>query len=171
MKILIIGGAKSGKSTRALLRTEELGGETVFVATAEARDGEMEDRIARHQAERGERWRTIEEPLAVAAVLDQAHAGQSLLVDCLTLWLANLMAAADRNDDLDEEAEMDRLVASFAACPANVVLVANEVGQGIVPLNAMVRRYRDLAGRLNQLAAAAADEVWLVAAGLPLRLK
>ncbi len=168
MKILVLGGAKSGKSTLALKKAEQMAGveEWLFVATAEAGDEEMARRIARHRAERDPRWRTIEEPVEVAEILDRSRAGQVVLVDCLTLWLANVISDPDA-----AERKIDRLVGSVAASAAQVVLVANEVGLGIVPDNAPTRLYRDLAGSLNQKMAQAVDEVYFVAAGLPLKLK
>lgn len=173
MKVLVLGGAKSGKSTFALARAEELAGEgagraeLIFLATARPGDEEMAARIAAHRKERGPAWRTKEEPLAVAPFLEAARPGQVVLVDCLTVWLANVMA--EREDQ--EEAEMERLASAVAAAEAGLVLVANEVGLGIVPVNALARRFRDLAGRLNQMVAARATEVVLVTAGLAHRLK
>ena len=169
MKVLVLGGAKSGKSAYALSRVRELAGraEPVFLATAEPGDQEMADRIAAHQKERGREWRTVEEPLEVAAFLETAPQGQVVLVDCLTVWLANVMA----RKEAQEEVEMSRLVSAVAGAKAGLVLVANEVGQGIVPANALARGFRDRAGRLNQMMAAAAEEVVLVTAGLPQRLK
>jgi len=124
----------------------------------------MEERIARHRAERGPRWRTIEAPLDLASALAQVSADETAVVDCLTLWVSNLMHA-----DRDLEAETARLIAALPG--RDLVLVSNEVGLGIVPDNALARRFRDAAGRLNQQVAAAADRVVFVAAGLPLTLK
>ena len=161
---LILGGARSGKTTHALAAAEASGRGLVMIATAEALDAEMEERIARHRAERGPRWRTIEAPLDLASALAQVSADETAVVDCLTLWVSNLMHA-----DRDLEAETARLIAALPG--RDLVLVSNEVGLGIVPDNALARRFRDAAGRLNQQVAAAADRVVFVAAGLPLTLK
>jgi len=166
-RLLVLGGARSGKSRYAQARAESLTGDLVYVATAQALDAEMEDRIARHRADRGMRWSTLDVPLDLpAAIQAQAAPGRVLLVDCLTLWTSNLMFA---EHDLD--AETEALATAVAEAAGPVILVANEVGLGIVPDNALARRFRDAAGRLNQAIAAAAEEVQFVAAGLPLRLK
>ena len=185
---LVLGGARSGKSAYAESLFGGSGG-AVYVATAEAIDDEMRDRIARHRARRGDRWTTVEAPLDLAGAL-RAHGwspargqesdegggtlhahGRSgrpgVLVDCLTVWLGNLMHAGR---DVDREA--GRLLESLAAPGAPpAVLVANEVGLGVVPDNPMARAFRDHAGRLNQALAGRADRVVLVTAGLPLVLK
>lgn len=141
-------------------------GELVYIATGQALDDEMADRIGRHRADRGPRWRTVECPIDLAAaVVAESAAGRVLLVDCLTLWLSNLMFA-----EQDSEAASASLVAALAASPSTIMLVSNEVGCGIVPENALARRFRDEAGRLNQAIAAAADTVFLVAAGLTLKM-
>ena len=164
---LILGGARSGKSRHAQTLAEARAGELVFIATGEAFDAEMADRIARHQADRGSRWRTMEAPLALAdAIRDAAAPDRLLLVDCLTLWASNLMHA-----NRDVAAETAELITALRAASAPVLLVANEVGLGIVPGNALARAFRDAAGRMNQMIAAAADQVTFVAAGLPMRLK
>lgn len=163
---LVLGGARSGKSRHAEMLVRAAGG-GVYLATAQALDAEMAARIARHRAERGRDWTTIEEPLELAAALERgARAGQPILVDCLTLWLSNLMGAGR-----GVEAETARLLAALKVLPAPVVFVSNEVGLGIVPDNALARAFRDEAGRLNQAVAAAADRVVFLAAGLPLALK
>ena len=162
---LILGGARSGKSARALV----LAGKPphVFIATAEALDGEMAERIRLHQAARGETWGLVEEPLELAQAI-RAHAaeGVTLLIDCLTLWLSNMM-----HHERDVAAEIDALVAALAVVPCRVVLVSNEIGMGLAPMNALGRDFRDAQGRLNQRIAAVADHVEFVAAGLPLVLK
>jgi adenosylcobinamide kinase/adenosylcobinamide-phosphate guanylyltransferase len=162
---LIIGGARSGKSTFAERQARESGLRVTYVATGEARDEEMDARIAHHRERRPAAWHTVEEPLLLAdALRREAAADACLLVDCLTLWLSNAMFA--RRED-----EIDRLLAVLPALPGRVLLVSNEVGWGIVPENALARRFRDEQGRLNQRLAAIADRVTLVAAGLPLSLK
>jgi adenosylcobinamide kinase/adenosylcobinamide-phosphate guanylyltransferase len=164
---LILGGARSGKSRYAEALVQSVARRTpIYIATAEARDDEMQARIAQHRAQRGDGWHTIEEPLALPARLQQNESGDVVLVDCLTLWLSNLILA-----DHDIEDAAARLCAALAASPAQIVLVANEVGLGIVPENALARRFRDEAGRLNQRVAALADHVAFIAAGLPLLLK
>ena len=164
---LILGGARSGKSAHGEALAEAHSGALVYIATAEARDGEMEARIAAHRARRGPRWTTVEEPLALNDALAQtASPDGAVLVDCLTLWLANLIEA-----ERDIEAEGSTLAAALATLPGALVLVSNEVGLGIVPDNAHARAFRDHAGRLHQRIAAVADRVLFMAAGLPLTLK
>jgi len=164
--ILITGGARSGKSTRAEARARAFPGQPVYVATAEPLDGEMEARIARHRARRGTDWIEREAPLDLAAALVASDGGGARLVDCLTLWLSNLMHAG-RN----WEHEVDALAATLFNLKSPVVLVTNEVGLGIVPDNALARSYRDAAGIMNQTIAEFADEVEFVVAGLPMKLK
>lgn len=160
---LILGGARSGKSLYAE-RLCSAGG--VYVATATALDHEMAERIRRHRARRGPAWTTIEEPLDLAGVLTRAAPGRPFLVDCLTLWLSNVLEAGR-----DVAAETAALTQALRAAPAPVVLVGNEVGLGIVPATALGRAFRDHAGRLNQAIAALADHVVFLVAGLPLVLK
>ena len=169
----VLGGARSGKTRHGLALCEayhaERGSNPVYVATAQAFDGEMEERIALHKAERGPAWRTVEAPLDLAgAIRRESGPGACLLVDCLTLWLTNLMLG-EAGADLD--AARKELVAALGEALGPVVVISNEVGLGIVPENALARRFRDEAGRTNQTIAAAADRVILVAAGLPLTLK
>jgi adenosylcobinamide kinase/adenosylcobinamide-phosphate guanylyltransferase len=164
---LVLGGARSGKSAYAEALIGKTAGQAIFVATAEPLDDEMRARIAWHKARRGPRWITVEEPLALAsALVRECRRGRPMLVDCLTLWLSNLMLA-----ERDIAGEIEGLAAVLPRIEAPVVLVANEVGSGIVPENAMARAFRDHAGRLNQEMAALADHVVLVVAGLPLVLK
>ncbi len=164
---LILGGARSGKSAHAESLVAGAPGDLVYIATGEAGDAEMAARIERHKARRGARWRTVEEPLDLAGALGrEAGAGAVVLIDCLTLWLSNVMAAGR-----DAQAEESRLVGVLAGVAAPIVVVANEVGLGIVPDNALAREFRDSAGRLNQAVAGVADRVVFVAAGLPLTLK
>lgn len=164
--VLVLGGARSGKSRHAQRLAESFSQDRLFVATAQAYDDEMKDRIARHQADRDASWRTIEAPLDLpAAIRGHGIAGRVLLVDCLTLWLSNLLLG-----DADVAAASDALLASMRETAADLVLVSNEVGYGIVPENALARRFRDSAGRLNQHVAAACNATDLVVAGIPLRI-
>jgi adenosylcobinamide kinase/adenosylcobinamide-phosphate guanylyltransferase len=164
--ILITGGARSGKSTRAETRTRAFPGQPVYVATAEALDAEMDARIAMHRARRGTGWIEREVPLDLAKVLVATDGGGARLVDCLTLWLSNLMHA-----ERDWEDEVSELAAALPRLKSPVVFVTNEVGLGIVPDNALARSFRDAAGIMNQTIAAVADEVEFVVAGLPMKLK
>ncbi len=163
---LILGGARSGKSAFSE-RLVAARGPAVYLATADPGDDEMAERIRRHKERRGDEWTTVEEPLELAGAL-RRHCGKvrPVLVDCLTLWLSNIMAAGR-----DVEKETEALSGALDGLPGPVVLVANEVGLGIVPDNALARAFRDHAGRLNQKVAAAADRVYFVAAGLPTVLK
>jgi adenosylcobinamide kinase / adenosylcobinamide-phosphate guanylyltransferase len=163
---LVLGGARSGKSRYAEGLIEALPSPWIYVATAEAHDAEMTERIATHRSRRGSGWQTIEAPHDLALRLAAAPAGASVLVDCLTLWLSNRMLA-----EADVETEADDLEAVLNRRAGATVLVSNEVGFGIVPDNALARRFRDLQGRLNQRVAACADRVILMVAGLPLTVK
>ena len=164
---LVIGGARSGKSAYAENLCDASAKKKVYLATAEAGDQEMITRIQHHQDRRGPEWSTIEEPLALAKTL-QAHANDDtiILVDCLALWLTNLLLG-----NRDIEAETLKLIDFLVQANGSIVFVTNEVGQGIVPENALARTFRDEAGRLNQQIAATADCVVLVTAGLPMALK
>lgn len=163
---LVLGGARSGKSrfAESLIASEPP--PWIYVATAEALDDEMAQRLAEHRARREGRWRTIEAPRDVAAALADVPAGAAVLLDCVTLWLSNVLLAG-----VDVEAEIARLDDALMRMRGKAVLVANEVGFGIVPDNALARRFRDLQGVLNQRLAARADRVVLVVAGLPLVVK
>jgi adenosylcobinamide kinase/adenosylcobinamide-phosphate guanylyltransferase len=168
---LILGGARSGKSRHASERAAASGLPITLVATAEALDDEMRERIAHHRAERPEGWRTLEVPLDLAGTIGaETHPDQCLVVDCLTLWLTNLMLAPGA-DDASVVAAGDALVAALSAARGHVLLVSNEVGLGLVPESELGRRFRDAQGRLNQAVARVADRVVFVAAGLPLVLK
>lgn len=177
----ILGGARSGKSALAEQRACDSGLAVTYIATAQAGDAEMTARIAHHRARRPAEWRCVEEPLHLAAVLGQeAAAGRLLLVDCLTLWLTNLLfqgqaaAQAEAGTPIDcalLQNETTALLEVLPQLPGDIILVSNEVGQGIVPLGASTRLFVDEAGRLNQRVAALAHRATLVAAGLPLRLK
>jgi len=164
---LVLGGARSGKSRHAEALVEARPGACIYLATAEAGDREMAARIARHRARRGPRWETVEEPLELAAILRQvAGPERAVLVDCLTLWLSNLLAA-----ERDPAQETERLVAALDGLAGPVVLVSNEVGLGVVPDNALARDFVDHAGRLHQAVAEIARSVRFLAAGLVLHLK
>jgi adenosylcobinamide kinase/adenosylcobinamide-phosphate guanylyltransferase len=164
---LVLGGARSGKSRHAEGLVTAAPSPWIYVATAQAFDDEMAVRIAEHRSRRDAGWTTIEAPLDLAGAI-AAHANSShiMLIDCLTLWLSNVML-----DNRDVEAACDMLVDALAAADGPIVVVSNEVGLGIVPDNALARRFRDAQGRLNQQVAANADRVVLMAAGLPLTLK
>ncbi len=164
--ILITGGARSGKSRRAELRARAFPGPPIYVATAEPRDAEMEQRIATHRARRGSDWIEREVPLDLVQALADTDGGGARLVDCLTLWLSNLM-----HSDRDWSREVTRLAEALPRLTSPVIMVTNEVGLGIVPDNALARAYRDAAGIMNQAIAAIADEVEFVVAGLPMKLK
>lgn len=163
---LVLGGARSGKSRHAQALAEATGLRRTYLATAEARDEEMAARIAQHQAERGAGWQTLEAPLDMPNALGTVVDSDVVLVDCLTLWLTNVMLG-----DRDVEKEMEALVAALAAAPQPVILVSNEVGLGLVPETPLGRAFRDAQGRLNQRMAEEVAEVRFVAAGLPLVLK
>ena len=164
---LVLGGARSGKSAHAEGLVEGSGLAPLYLATGRAWDGEMRARIDHHVERRGPDWRTVEEPLdLVKALRECAGETTAILVDCLTFWITNLMM-----DERDVDAEGEAFAAALQDLPGYVVVVSNEVGMGIVPENAMARAFRDHAGRLHQRVAAVADEVVLVAAGLPLKLK
>ncbi len=167
MKTLILGGARSGKSAFAQRQALASGLNVLYVATAQAGDAEMTERIARHRAERPTDWGLVEEPLALAAALRTHAADRCLLVDCLTLWLSNLLAAGDDRLTM----EVDALLDTLPTLPGHILLVSNEVGQGIVPANPLARRFRDEAGRLHQKIADRCDRAIFIMAGLPLILK
>jgi adenosylcobinamide kinase/adenosylcobinamide-phosphate guanylyltransferase len=163
---LIIGGARSGKSAHAENLIAELPPPWTYVATAQAFDDEMRERIAIHQDRRDRRWRTLERPLDLAVTLEGLGEGEPVLVDCLTLWLTNHMLA-----EHDLEGEYRRLEHALAAPKGPWFVVSNEVGMGIVPDNALARRFRDEAGRLNQRVAALAGRVIFMVAGIAMQVK
>jgi adenosylcobinamide kinase/adenosylcobinamide-phosphate guanylyltransferase len=164
---LVLGGARSGKSRYAERLIENAATCGTYCATAEARDAEMAERIAAHRARRGAFWRTVEAPLGLApAIAAEATAARPLLVDCLTLWLSNVLFAGQQ-----PEGEAEALCRALRNASGPVVLVSNEVGMGLVPETPLGRRFRDAAGWLNQEVAALADRVVFIAAGLPLVLK
>ncbi len=167
----ITGGARSGKSAFALQRASGIHGRKAYIATAEALDDEMRERISRHKAERGSEWDTHEEPLRVTdALIGLQDRYKTVLLDCLTIWLSNILI---READVGKEINgfMDKLQVIKDTSPFHLIIVSNEVGAGIVPENCLARRFRDLAGTLNQRVAEIADEVYLVTAGIPLKLK
>lgn len=169
MQTLILGGARSGKSGLAERLATASGREVVYIATSQPGDGEMAERIAHHRARRPAHWDCVEEPLALASALrTSARPDRVLLVDCLTLWLSNLLGDADPGRFI---AERDALLATLPALPGDVLFVSNEVGLGIVPMGELTRRFVDEAGRLHQSLATHCDRVLFVAAGLPLTLK
>jgi adenosylcobinamide kinase/adenosylcobinamide-phosphate guanylyltransferase len=164
---LVLGGARSGKSRYAEAIIEAAAPAALYLATATPDDAEMAARIAHHRGRRDARWATVEEPLDLVACLGrEARADRPILVDCLTLWLSNLLQAGR-----DVETASRQMAAALPELAGPIVLVANEVGLGIVPDNALARAFRDHAGRLNQMVAAAADRVVFIAAGLPLVMK
>ncbi len=163
---LVIGGARSGKSAHAERLIVALPPPWTYVATAQAFDDEMRERIAHHQARRDDQWETLDAPIDLVAALETAGEGTPVLVDCLTLWLTNHMLA-----DHDLEAECAKLAKMLARPKGPWFVVSNEVGQGIVPDNALARRFRDESGRLNQRVAAIADRVVFMVAGIPMQVK
>lgn len=168
---LILGGAKSGKSTLALSLCEEMKRRHIFLATAEAQDLEMEERIRHHQSERSTKWATVEEPLDIMARIKKLDSDDTaVLVDCLTLWLSNLFM---RHEDDPEGIyrRINELAEGLADLKGVVVLVSNEVGMGIVPENKLARAFRDAAGYMNQRAASVSKKVVITFAGLPMVLK
>ena len=162
----LLGGARSGKSTLALQLATRASGSVTLIATAEARDEEMMERIERHRSERPQGWETVEEPLELEAALALVPEDQVVVVDCISLWVANLL-------ECGENAEGRNAAAAEAARkrPAATIVVSNEVGLGVVPVSELGRRYRDVLGRVNAQWAAAADEAALVVAGRMLRLQ
>ncbi len=165
--LLVLGGARSGKTRYALMRAESAGLRRIYAATAAAWDDEMRARVAHHKAERDASWTTLEEQLELPRLIGrEAKPDAILLIDCLTLWLTNIMLA-----ERDCDAECEKLRDAVRDAGGPLILVSNEVGLGIVPDNAMARRFRDLQGRLNQQIASACAEVVFIAAGLPMTLK
>ncbi len=164
---LVLGGARSGKSSFALSEGERFKSPRALLATMQRMDGETKLRVAAHKKERGRRWKTFEEPVKTAHLIKQLKPDFNvIIVDCITLWLSNLML---RNADITRET--DALIKAACAPGAVVITVSNEVGMSIVPENALARAFRDEAGRLNRRLAEAAGEAWLVVAGLPQKIK
>jgi adenosylcobinamide kinase / adenosylcobinamide-phosphate guanylyltransferase len=167
--ILIGGGARSGKSDFALSLARSLGSRRLFLATAEARDDEMADRIRRHQEHRGNDFTTVEEPLAVTAALSRHQAYDVLVLDCLTLWISNLLLAGTESEKI--LGKVDELLAHVRAAGVHGVIITNEVGMGLVPETALGRTFRDVAGLAHQRLSQAADEVYFAVLGTMLRIK
>ena len=166
LTILVTGGARSGKSSFAEKRTKQLGSSLMYIATSEIIDSEMEKRVAEHQARRGSEWQTLHAPLKLTEALFETDGKGPCLVDCLTIWLNNLIF---HNEDTIVATK--ELIKVLEQRSDPVVLVTNEVGSGIVPENALARRFRDEAGRMNQIISQVADEVYLSVSGIPLQIK
>lgn len=174
--IFITGGSRSGKSRFALEKANSFSGKKVYIATAEPLDEEMRERIERHKKERGREWFTMEEPLKLAELIRELKGQYDvILLDCLTLWLSNLMMA-----DKEVSGEIEEFIATlkklkdspaFSLRPSAFFIVSNEVGMGIVPENELARKFRDMAGLLNQRVAELADEVYLMVSGIPVKIR
>jgi len=172
--IFITGGARSGKSRFAEQLAVAYGAPLGYLATAQSLDDEMGQRIQKHQQRRGDAWQTVEEPLHLGqALADIDGEFNAILLDCLTLWLSNLLLQEELSAGTEDRIveEVRQLAATLGNMTTPVIIVSNEVGMGIVPENRLARIFRDIAGRANQIIAATADEAWLVASGIPLRLK
>jgi adenosylcobinamide kinase/adenosylcobinamide-phosphate guanylyltransferase len=169
-KTLVIGGCRSGKSSHALQLAESMGPRRIFVATCVPHDDEMRERVDQHQQARSDSWHTLEVPVNLAeAIEDHGPSTDVILVDCLTLWLSNLLMQTQNMAQI--RGRIDNLAKAVASAPSAVVLVSNEVGAGIVPENRLARRYRDLAGWANQAMAAACNRVIWIVAGIPVTVK
>ena len=172
---LITGGVRSGKSRFAEQRALQHGAPLCYLATAQALDGEMDERISRHRARRGNDWQTLEEPLALPQTLARLDGScNAILVDCITLWLTNLLLMRERTDAELEEmilGDVHRLATTLRGMGTPVLLVTNEVGMGIVPEHHLGRLFRDIAGQANQILAATCSEVYALISGIPLKLK
>lgn len=167
---LVIGGCRSGKSSYALERCNQISGRKIYIATTVVQDEEMHQRVAAHQQERGKGWQTIEEPLQVHQHIEtRSKTAAVILVDCLTLWVSNMLMETYEQDRVLTMVEHLTQAVQHSQCP--VFLVSNEVGTGIVPENKLARRFRDNAGLVNQKVAAAVDEVYYTVAGIPMRIK
>lgn len=169
--LFVTGGCKSGKSAFAQAEAEKAFKENrVFLATCQPLDSEMEKRIARHQADRDQTWKTVEEPVNIPEAIESiGPEADVILLDCITLWITNLMLAGRTPGEIEEQGK--RLVQSIKSAPCMVVVVSNEVGAGIVPENKLARAFRDAAGMVNQMIAACADKVVLSVAGIPVVIK
>ncbi|WP_456387459.1 bifunctional adenosylcobinamide kinase/adenosylcobinamide-phosphate guanylyltransferase [Desulfolithobacter sp.] len=174
--ILISGGCRSGKSAFAQQLAEETGDQLIFLATSPPLDQEMQERIRLHREERAHRgWQTVEEQIHLARAIGHSPPQATILLDCLTLWINNMLYLSEKRGILvDEKSVKDRAEELLSTCrerPGTVIMVTNEVGLGIVPENRLARRYRDLVGRCNQCVGRQADQVYLVSCGVPLKLK
>lgn len=168
--VLFTGGSRSGKSMLAQRLTESWPGRLLYVATAEARDHEMERRIEAHRRDRGERWDTLEEPLDLAGAVERAGSYGGVMIDCLTLWTSNLMESCGDNP-AELHSRLDNFIESLGKRKVNLAVVTNEVGMGIVPGNALSREFRDISGLVNQRVSEVADEAYLVVSGRLLNMK
>jgi len=165
--IFITGGARSGKSFLAMSEASKFKGKKAYIATAEVLDSEMRERIEQHKKQRGNDWDTYEEPIKIEKVIEKIGGSYSVIVlDCLTLWLSNVML-----NSFDLEKEIDSFCRSLFTVHCPLFIVSNEVGMGIVPENEIARKFRDMSGRLNQRVAEVADEVYMVVAGIPVKIK
>lgn len=164
--ILVTGGARSGKSALAERLAQSCGNRVIYIATTEPFDDEMQSRIDRHRARRDAGWRTVDAPLKLPDILVQTDGDAPRLVDCLTMWLNNLIY---HNRDVADE--VDRLIEVISEQQADLVMVTNEIGSGLVPQTAEARKFRDLAGELNQMVAQAASQVYLSVSGIPVKIK
>jgi len=169
-KAFILGGCRSGKSRFALEYGRKLGKKRLFIATAEAKDEEMLERINTHKRLRGDDWATIEEPIEIAYLIKKhQQTFDVILIDCLTLWLTNIL---DKEEDINQiNQSIENLIATIEGTKTNIILVSNEVGLGIIPINPLARKFRDLMGFINQKIAAVADEVFFMVAGIPTQIK
>ncbi|MBI5406099.1 MAG: bifunctional adenosylcobinamide kinase/adenosylcobinamide-phosphate guanylyltransferase [Nitrospirae bacterium] len=168
--VFIVGGARSGKSAYALELGSRIAGRKGFIATAETLDEEMRERIALHKKNRSREWETIEEPLALGGILKEIDGSYDVvIVDCLTLWLSNILGRDENSDRIIREIEY--LATTLKTTSYKVIAVSNEVGQGIVPANNLARLFRDMSGLMNRKVAGVADEVYLITCGIPLKIK
>lgn len=170
--ILITGGCRSGKSDHAVQLADAAGSPVTFIATAEAFDDEMKQRIARHQSERPVEWNLIEEPLKLAeAITKGLEQSETVIVDCLTLWVSNLLFKEHINDETTVTLRIKQLLENIESCSGRVIFVTNEVGLGIVPADKLTRLYRDCIGRVNQCVGRAADKLIFMISGVPQQIK
>jgi len=168
--ILVIGGCRSGKSSHALFLAEQIPGQKIFIATCMPQDKEMEQRVLRHQQQRSSAWKTLEVPFYLPeAIHKNATEGHVILVDCLTLWINNLILEDDKPENIDNH--IQNLTQSIEKAGGPVILVSNEVGTGIVPENKLARLFRDISGFANQKVAACVDQVIWMVAGIPVKIK
>ena len=176
--IFITGGRRSGKSSYALELAESIGEKRLYIATAEMLDSEMKERAITHKKERGDSWDTVEEPIALVNILEQSKKYDVILIDCLTLWLCNIMHSGDPDNEPDNEIDNETIMKhirsladSCAGSDIKIIAVTNEIGLGVTPDNALSRRFADLAGLMNQLMAAKADKAIMVVSGIVLTIK